>query len=126
MIRTTPAIAGAIALLAFTSLGACSRPLTDIVATDTEDVGDFSVSGTREGDALRATVCVANPGRADAVVDRVLQQLFSRGLHTIVLDLYSERRPIKRVVWRSGARTDEPLDGEVPAGICAGSTERSS
>jgi hypothetical protein len=87
----TRQVASGIVLLTVTSLVACSRPLTDIVATNTED-GDYNMSGTREGDTLRASVCVANPRRADAVADRLLQQLYGHGLKTIVLDVYSERR----------------------------------
>jgi hypothetical protein len=119
MTRNARPIDTAIILLAVSSSSTgCNRPLTDIVATNTEDVGDYSVAAERRGDTLRARVCVANPARADAVAERILEQLYGKGLRTIVLDLYRDRSSIRRVVWRSGARSVEPLDPAAPAGLC--------
>ena len=107
-----PAIAAA--LLA----SACGRPHTDIVATNPEDVGDYTVVGTRDGDALRARVCVSDASHTDAVTERILQQLYSQGLHTIALDVYDGRIATKRVVWAMGTRRAEPVAGPAPAGVC--------
>jgi hypothetical protein len=40
-----------------------------------EDVGECTSVGTREGDSLRARVCVSDASDAAAVTERVLQQL---------------------------------------------------
>ena len=111
----------ACALFAAAALSAaCGRPETDIVATSTEDVGDYNVVGAaRERDGLRATVCVANPAHADAVADRVLRQLYSHGLPAVTLDVYGGQRAIARVVLTQGVRRSEPLAGAPPAGACA-------
>jgi len=112
----------AYALLASAALwaGACGRPETDIVSTSTEDVGDYDVVGAARGrEGPRPTVCVADPAHADAIADRVLRQLYSRGLSAVSLDVYSEDRAVTRVVLTQGVRRTEPLVGTPPSGACA-------
>src|SRR3954463_7702284 len=95
-----PAVRFLVFTLATAATPACAPPDTDIVATNTERVGDYSVVAERDGDALHANICVGGPARATEVADHFLQQLLSRGYHTITLDMYvPPQRPVQRVVW---------------------------
>jgi len=76
------------------------------------------VEATREHDGLRAIVCVSNAAHADAIADRVMQQLYSRGLHAVALDVYAGPRAIRRVVLTHGERRTEPLVGAPTGGAC--------
>ena len=112
--------------LATAAASACAPPDTDIVDTNTERVGDYSVVAERDGDALHANVCIGDPPRADLVAHRVLDQLMSRGYHTITLDLYAPpQRPVQRVVWTPDARTNAPLTAAPPQHFCQTTSQRS-
>jgi hypothetical protein len=112
--------------VATAAASACAPPDTDIVATNTERVGDYSVVGERDGDALHASVCVGVPARASDVADSVLHQLMSRGYRTITLDMYAPpRRPVQRVVWTPDARTSGPLTAAPPQHFCHTISQRS-
>jgi hypothetical protein len=68
--------------------GACSPPMTDIVATNTEFVGEWDVANAQaNGGTLKADVCMSNLEAADEVSDRLLMQLRSRGFERIDLAL---------------------------------------
>src|SRR5689334_17986546 len=111
----SPAIRILVFTVATTAVSGCAPPDTDIVATNTERVGDYSVAAARDGDTLHANVCVGAPGNATDIANRVLQQLMSRGYRTITLDMYAPpQRPIQRVVWTPDTRTDGPLAGAPP------------
>lgn len=115
----TPAIRILVFTVATAALVGCAPPDTDIVATNTEQVGDYSVGGARAGDTLHANVCIGVPGHANDIANRVLQQLMSRGYRTITLDLYAPpQRPLQRVVWTPDARTDGPLTTAPPQHFC--------
>jgi len=115
------------ALLILASASACAPPDTDIVATNTEAVGEYDVLAARDGDALHAAVCLTRPKRASRVADRVLQQLMSRGYRTITLDMYAAPgRPVQRVVWTPAARTDGPIAATPPQHFCETTSKRSS
>jgi hypothetical protein len=96
----------------------CRQPATDIVAISTEDVGDYSMRASRDGGVLKAMVCVARPARAGMVADRILHQLYSRGLTRATLDIYSESGGVVRVDWNAGVRREEPLAGAPPGAGC--------
>jgi hypothetical protein len=117
--------AGCAAVLATLLLmPACARPETDVVSTSTEDVGSYNVTAARDGDVLRASVCVADRSRAGLVADRVMRQLYSRGIRTIALDVYAERGGVARLTLTPGGRTSAPLGGKAPTGLCGGSTHK--
>jgi hypothetical protein len=114
-------------VFAFAVAGAsgCSQPQTDIVATNTERVGDYDVVAARNGDALHASVCLSDPDRGNGVADRVLQQLMSRGYRQITLDLYTARQqPVQRVVWTPKNRTSAAVTGAPPQGFCQANSAR--
>src|SRR3954451_18858432 len=95
-----PAVRVLVFTLATAAAAACAPPDTDIVATNTEAVGDYSVVAARDGDTLHANVCVSVPARANEVAHRVLHQLMSRGYRSITLDIYERpQQPVQRVVW---------------------------
>jgi hypothetical protein len=122
-------LATALLLFALTTAAmyGCAPPDTDIVATNTERVGDYSVVAARDGDVLHASVCVGLARHANDVADRVLRQLMGRGYRTITLDLYARpERPVHRVVWTPDARTDGPLTAAPPQHFCQPTSQRSS
>lgn len=70
----------------------CSPPLTDIMATSTEDVGDYEiVEQASTDDTLTATVCVARPPNAHTVAQRIIQQLLNHGFGTMKLDIVAQQ-----------------------------------
>jgi hypothetical protein len=72
------------------SIDACSRPLTDIVATTSEDVGPWDVANAQARDrTLTANVCMHRPGSADDISDRLLLQLINKGYDRIELAMYA-------------------------------------
>ena len=127
MIRSArPALRVVAFALATAAASACAPPETDIVDTNTERVGDYSVVAARDGDALHANVCVAVPANASSVAHRIVHQLMSRGYRTITLDLYAPpQRPVRRVVWTPEARTDAPLTAAPPQHFCQTTSQRS-
>lgn len=103
----------------------CAQPDTDIVDTNTERTGDYSVVAERDGDVLHANVCIGDAPHADDVAHRVLNQLMSRGYHTITLDMYAPpQRPVRRVVWTPDARTEAPLTAAPPQHFCQTTSQR--
>jgi len=83
---------------------ACSPPLTDVIATSTEDVGPYDVVAIVDGDrGFTATVCMADASHASAVSERVIDQLIDHGYATITLHLVamSPNGPtaVKQVHW---------------------------
>lgn len=73
-------------VLAGASLG-CFTPFTDIVATNTEEVGDYQVIGTAASDGFTATVCADEPQRAAAIARRIVFQLHNHDYGSIDLDI---------------------------------------
>jgi hypothetical protein len=64
--------------------------MTDLRATDSQDVGPFDIANAHaNGDRLSAQVCVARPGSAVEVSDRVLHELMNKGYRRIDLDVIS-------------------------------------
>jgi hypothetical protein len=127
MIRSdVPAIRILVFTVATTTMFGCAPPDTDIVATNTEQVGDYYVVATHDGDTLHANVCIAVPRNASDVANRVLQQLMSRGYRTITLDMYAPtQRPVQRVVWTPETRTDGPVTAAPPQHFCQTTSQRS-
>ena len=122
----TPLLRVVVFVLATAAASACAPPDTDIVDTNTERVGDYSVVAQRDGDALHANVCIGDAPRADAVAHRVLHQLMSRGYQTITLDMYAPpQRPVQRVVWTPNARSDAQLTAAPPQHFCQTTSPRS-
>jgi len=112
--------------LATASASGCAPPDTDIVDTNTERVGDYSVAATRDGDTLHANVCVGAPARVNEVEHRVLHQLMSRGYCSITLDVYAPpQRPVHRVVWTPDAQTNTSLSAAPPQHFCQTPSQRS-
>src|SRR3569623_1835654 len=71
--------------LAIGSIG-CSSPFTDIVATNTEDVGPFEVVSASANDGgLTATVCIADAAHAEAVAAHVIEQRLNHGYASMTL-----------------------------------------
>src|SRR3954469_16808765 len=87
-----------IVLLSVVWGGACGQPRTDIIATSTEDVGDFTTRLTLNGDTLSGSVCVANTRASDEIVRRLLQQLTNHDYVSITFDVYSVDGPVGRYV----------------------------
>ena len=89
---------------------ACTRPTTDIVATVTEDVGDFQLTRTElNANAFAGRLCVADPRHSDEIVARVIQQLTYQQFTRITLDVYSATRPVARYVRSGGEARREEL-----------------
>jgi len=90
----------------------CSRPLTDIVATNTEDVGDFDVVRRTMGEEFAGQVCVARGADPGTIAARIVMQLQQHNFAAITLDLFprSAAGPIDvaRIVWT-------PKGGQQPA-----------
>ena len=59
-----------VAAFAVVATVACRQPKTDIIATDTEDVGPYQVAMTVDGRDLTGRVCVANARHADEIARR--------------------------------------------------------
>lgn len=79
----------AIALSIAFSVG-CSQPFTDIVATNSEDVGAWDVANAQvNGTQLSADVCMQQMDEAEAVSDRLLLQLRNKGYDRIQLAMYA-------------------------------------
>ena len=87
--NTLPAGIGLFVVIAVYGCGGTSH-MTDLRATDSQDVGAFDIANARaNGDRLTAQVCVARPGSAEDVSDRVLHELMNKGYNRIDLDLIS-------------------------------------
>ncbi len=72
------------------SIDACSRPLTDIVATTSEDVGPWDVANAQARDrTLTANVCMHRSGSADEISNRLLLQLINKGYDRIELAMFA-------------------------------------
>lgn len=69
------------------SLGCGFTPFTDIVSTNTEQVGDYRVIGRATADAFSATVCAAEPQHARSIAQRIIFQLHSHAYRSIDLDV---------------------------------------
>jgi hypothetical protein len=86
---------------------ACSRPVTDIVATNTEGVGQYTVVARAANDTLHAQVCLEPSADAEGIAERVVHQVMNHGYHTITLDLFSPRdaatADVTHVVWTAAA-----------------------
>jgi hypothetical protein len=85
-----------LAIAAACVAAACEAPETDIVATSTEAVGNFSLSGAVQGNAYEGRVCVDEPGHADEIARRIVQQLANHQFSTVTLDVYSPDGPVAR------------------------------
>jgi hypothetical protein len=100
------------------SISACSRPLTDIVATASDDVGPWDVANAQARDrTLTATVCMHAPGSADQISDRLLLQLVNKGYDRIDLAMFApagEGGAVRRQVsWT--AQQGKQMQAESPA-----------
>ena len=104
-----------VGLSAVAAVASCSRPLTDIVATSTEDVGDYEVMNASGTDALTATVCVARAIHARPIAERIVQQWANHGFNAIALEMVGPRPDggiaVMHFTWRSGqgARITDPV-----------------
>jgi hypothetical protein len=68
----------------------CGQPFTDIVATNSADVGAWDVSNAQvNGTQLSADVCLQQMDKAEAVSDRLLFQLRNKGYDRIQLAMYA-------------------------------------
>lgn len=85
----------AVLLLAF----ACRRPFTDIVATTTEDVGNYRLSSTVVDNALVGRVCIEDPAHAEEIARRLVEQLKNQNYRQMTFDLYAADRAIREYVW---------------------------
>jgi dienelactone hydrolase len=77
-----------------TAAVACGTPGTDIVATTTEDVGDFHVRSSDSNGAVTGDVCIEKAAHADEIVRRILQQLANHSYRAVTLNVYSRDRAI--------------------------------
>jgi hypothetical protein len=107
----------AAALLLVAATG-CGPRDSDILSLTTEDVGDYTVSASHEGDALHATVCVDSPSHAATIADRVVRQLYNHGLRSIVLDMYGTGGAIARLEWSGAGMRTEGLASDPSANPC--------
>lgn len=107
----------AIAFTAAFSLG-CSQPFTDIVATNSSDVGAWDVSNAQvNGTQLTADVCMDRIDEADAISERLLFQLRNKGYDRIQLALYAPdgaQTRTRQVTWSTS--TGRQMQGVSDAG----------
>ena len=96
MNRVAVAAAAMFVLIGSTS---CSRPFTDIVATNTEAVGPYRVVASADDGRLSGRLCVADPSSADEIARRVFEQVKNHHYATIVLDVYARNGPVAQYVW---------------------------
>jgi hypothetical protein len=127
--RTGRLLVGAGAVAA--ALVSCSRPLTDIVATSTEDVGDYEVIDTSGTDRLKATVCVAQTAHAETIGERLVRQWANHGIDEIALEIVGPPQDggadVVHFTWASadGARvTDRVRAARSPCTVTRGRVER--
>lgn len=96
----------------------CSQPFTDIVATNSADVGAWDVSNAQVHDRqLTADVCMQKIDSADEVSDRVLFQLRNKGYDQIQLAMYApvgDRVERQQVTWST--QNGKQMQGASPAG----------
>jgi hypothetical protein len=84
-------------------------PMTDIVATSSEETGPYDVRVATVSDgALTADVCIQNPLHSDEVANRLVRQLVYQGYRSITLNLASRSGPIGRFVWSGTGERREP------------------
>jgi hypothetical protein len=107
-------------LLAFCLAGtlACDRPITDIVATASDDVGPFEIANEHTTDAtLTANLCIEQASEADTIIERVLFQLRNKGYQRIELDVVPTGGEGRRLaVWT-------PREGTQVNGVAAAGGE---
>ncbi len=114
---------------AFASLttvaGACSPPVTDIVATVSEDVGAFDLAGaTREGDTFRAFLCVEHGSESDTIANRVLLQLRNKGYQRIELAVTpTDGSDASRAVWTPSGGVQMDAGRAAGENPCTSTTE---
>lgn len=84
------------------AIAGCGTPRTDIVATTTEDVGEFHVQSSDSGGQLVGQVCIEKRQHADEIVGRIIQQLANHHYRSITLDVFSKEQPLGRYVWTPG------------------------
>ena len=106
-------------LLAFCLAGtlACGdRPITDIVATASDDVGPFEIANAHTTDAtLTANLCIEQASEADTIIERVLFQLRNKGYQRIELDVVPASGEGRRMaVWTP--REGTQVSGAAAAG----------
>jgi hypothetical protein len=93
----------AVLLACSMSTAACSRSLTDITATTSDDVGPWDVANAQvSGNQLKADVCSASSGAADTISDRLLMQLRSKGYQRIELSVFAaegDDTAQQQVIW---------------------------
>jgi hypothetical protein len=101
----------------------CSRPLTDIVANSSEDVGAWDIANAHvNGRTLAADVCLQKMDESDKVSERLLLQLRNKGYDRIELAMYSagdgqtQRRP---VTWTSSSGTEMQQPSQSSQNPCA-------
>jgi hypothetical protein len=78
-------ICGAFAVV--TTGCAWAWPQTDIVGISTEDIGDYDVAATVQGDAVTATVCVDQPDNDVAIASRIVHELYGKGYRSMQFDM---------------------------------------
>jgi hypothetical protein len=107
IVRTLSAAAAAVA-------PACSPPLTDITATNTERVGRYEVRGHVVDNDYRATVCVDPGGDREEISVRIVQQLLNHHFRTVTLEMFTASSgtsaDVMRVTWtpQTGSQTTGP------------------
>jgi len=99
-----------IAAAALLTASACTPPQTDIVATTTEDVGDYRLIQTVEGRRLLGRVCVANPTHADEIARRIVQQVASMHYEQVQLELYAQSAPLRLYVWTPNGEREGSIE----------------
>jgi hypothetical protein len=62
-------------------------PPTDIVGVSTEDIGDYAVMTTANGNTIAATVCVDQPGNDAAIAARIVHELYGKGYRSMRLEM---------------------------------------
>src|SRR5689334_1368445 len=80
-------------------MGACRPERTDIVATTSEDVGQYYVHSTASEGQLVGEVCIDQRQHADEIVTRIVEQLKNHSYQRITLDLFSGPDALARYVW---------------------------
>jgi len=100
----------------------CSPPLTDIVATNTEDVGDFDVVRRTMGEEFAGQVCVARGADPGTVATRIVMQLQQHNYDAITLDVFPRAAAgpidVARIVWTPKGGQQPAVHRTEPANPC--------
>ena len=92
------------------------QPLDNITAHNTENTGDWHVTGRTEEDGrIRIRIAADQPGRAQVIARKAIDQWLSKSPAEIVIDVYPASNPsagpVAHVVWQRPTHIRVTTDG---------------